>query len=299
MPRAPRGAAVLLIGMWAIVLVMSSSCHAAERVQSFDVQITLEDSVFLEGQSIFAMFCFRNHGSAGRDHVLPLSPEYGFTRLELIRADSGERIPYIMPTDGHYVGKGKSVGANRSMCEARDLTLYFGITSPGPSTVAGRLGYPNLPAGNYVLRWSYTTAQGGSEKFKGTDIRFSVKPLSSDPTERALMEEFLAGLPSVGLDRSALHRYALARLPRFYASRYLLRVYMSTGTLLRTLDFDKILMGVIGAGVPSRRRAALLAARLSMRDYQGRFTEEWKDSVRPKLASEIERDVLTIEPGRP
>jgi hypothetical protein len=165
-----------------------------------------------------------------------------------------------MVLGGGIAGEGRTLGAGRVLCDVSDLTLYFG-TNADPYAFASRPGEPYLPVDGHVLKWEYQLHTGNRKglapvALRGPDIAFSVESVAKDPGEQALLGEFLSGLPSVGVERSLLHQYARLWLPRFYASRYLLDVYMATGQLLDSLDFDEIFDGVWRAGAPPGRRAA-------------------------------------------
>jgi hypothetical protein len=289
--------AVLLVA-W---LVPAPACASDEPRPHLDVSITLEDSVFLEGQSIYAIFRTQNRGGAEVQHIAPLAPEYGFMTLTLVSSDRGGRFPCLIDDDLRYIGKGVTLRPGEVMCDARDLTTYFGLSQPNPASVAGGFGYPELPVGRYSLHWEYrySIQAGEATRITGKEISFVVNALTSEPKEQQLIEAFMRGKPRVGLDRSPFHEYSQQSLPRFLGSRYLMRVYMSTGPLLKTSDFDQIFSGVRRNGAPPQRRAALLAARLTMTDYKGRFTSAWKQGMRPGLSTQLERDVLTIEPRHP
>jgi hypothetical protein len=182
-------------------------------------------------------------------------------------------------------------------CSVFDLTPRF-THPPSAGNLSERLEFSALPVGDYVVRWDYMPkVEKGreSDRIRGREIPFTVLPLSTAPQEQALVSEFLAALPSVGwVDDSAR-----AWLPRFYGSKFLLRVYMRTACRLNELDFDEIWNGVKRAGASPERCASLLALRLSLTDTAGHFTPEWKERIAPTLTSQIERDVLTIVPRKP
>jgi hypothetical protein len=209
-----------------------------------------------------------------------------------------------MPITGGY-DLGPTLQPGEVSCDVRDLTAYFGTTPADTLGFAGRLGSPSLPAGEYVLEWEYylhTRRVNGKAPsiLRGERIPFSIKKLSSDPKEEALVTEFLAGLPRAkGLDRRALQEYTAAWLPRFYGSKFLLAAYLNIGSLLNVVDFDPIFEGASSAGAPPERLATLIGVRLGMVDHRNQFTPEWKARMKRRLTHQLELDVLSIEPRRP
>ena len=171
--RRPLCAALTV---WLAAVAVSAAPNAEASKNTLEVQVVLEDSVFLEGQSIYAILTAHNVGTDTLRGLPPLAPVYGFTKLELSRQASGERLPSIMPGEGRYTGKGRSLRPGELFCEAQDLTLYFGNVRAAESGVAGNFGYPDLPIGEYALRWSYLPVRSGYNAITGREIRFSVKP---------------------------------------------------------------------------------------------------------------------------
>jgi len=270
-----------------------------------ELTVTLEDSVLVEGQSAYMILRLRNRDAKALDDVAEMRPSGHAMRLMLKRTDTGELQPYT----GHIretqvVEEGSHLPPSEMRCEVWDLAIYFGQRDPKGTGLAERLGYKSLRPGSYELSWEYdlhTGSRPGIPKVRmaGAGIRFRVVPVETAVKERALVAGFLAGLPITkpGGDRSALHSYAREWLPQFYASPYLIRVYLSTGLLLNDLDFDAIYKGARRAGASSGRLAALLGVRMSMTDTRGKFTEAWRASMRRNVPSQLERDVLMIAPA--
>jgi hypothetical protein len=293
-----------VVGLVMLALTQPCQCLAADQAEPASLEIQLEDKIFLEGQSVYMIACVRNTGTLEIYDVAPLPPGAGYLRLGLFRRDTGERLTNTMPIDGRSE-LGPTLRPGEVLCDVRDLTAYFGDTSTDTLGFAGRLGSPSLPAGEYVLEYEYylhTRRVGGDARsmLKGERIPFSIKKLSSDPKEEALVTEFLAGLPRVeGLDRRPLQDYTKSWLPRFYGSKFLVRAYLTTGPLLKVLDFDPIFEGALRAGAPPERLATLIGVRLRMVDQRNQFTPEWKGRMKNNLTHQVELDALSIEPRHP
>lgn len=295
--------AVLVVGA---AFVSASSARADEGEQGAALAVTLEDSVFAEGQSIYMLMRLRNTGRTDLTDVSMLTPRAGFLRLNLTRLDTGVRLRETMPIlGGSPDWEGTVVRPGHLLCTVRDLLSYFGTESSEGSSISDRLAMPSLPAGTYRLDWQYTLHTGHNASLprvvlKGGSVRFSIVPLAHFPDELKLVNDSLRGLPVVrpGEDRVSLHAHCREWLPRFYGSRFLIRVYLDTGVLLDSLDFDAIVDGAIKAGAPPGRVAALLGVRLSMTDVRGQFTPEWKQRMAQKATSALEREILTMTPPR-
>jgi hypothetical protein len=185
--------------------------------------------------------------------------------------------------------------------EIRDLVKYAGgfVRDGGFSD---RLGFTELAVGRYRLEWEYTAGSSAvgveSEWIARGAQSFRVLPLDSFPDERDLVERLLQDCPVVppGGDRGPIHRHVHAWLPEFYRSRYLSRVYLAQGLLLNERPFLEVYRGAVDAGAPSERTAALLALRMSMTDMRGEYTDEWRDSLRELVRSQLEREVLLKRP---
>lgn len=296
----PRTITLCLMFLLALS-VPESTCLAVDR-ESATLQVQLEDSVFLEGQTVYMIACLHNDGNVAIVDVAPLPPRMGYMRVDLMRKDTGEHMLRTMPI-GAFRDEGATLGPGQVLCAVRDLTLYFGVTPRDSAGFASRIGSDYLPAGEYTMKWQYDLHTGNHKRIPQVtlvgELEFSVRHLASDPRELSLVSEFLTGLPRVGTNRSSLHVYARAWLPRFYGSKYLMRLYMATGTLLNDLDFDAIFDGVSQAGAPPERRAALLGIRLSMTDYRNNFDSGWRERTKRHVKHQLERDVLSIEPRRP
>lgn len=284
------------------VMVNIGMDHVCWASPTTVLTVTLEDSVFLEGQSVYCILRLRNAGKMDVVDVAPLALSARYFRPTLVRKETGEALRSVVPqVKGNRAKDGPTLRPGAIQCVATDLSLHFGVIAENPANLSTRLGYPSLPVGEYLLRWEYSIHTGHREgvvpeAIAGGGISFSVRPLSSAPGEQALVGDFLGGLPIVRNDRRPLHSYARNWLPRFYGSKYLMRIYLSTGQLLNDLDFDQIYKQATLAGSPPERLATLLGVRLSMTDTRGQFTSTWKRSMAPRMSSQLERDVLSIEP---
>jgi hypothetical protein len=258
------------------------------------VALTLEDSTFLVGQSIYLIARLRNNG-APSDRGVPHS--LGYFRIKLYSKATGQlmrmfcRPALVTALDSTLQGTVLPPGEVR--CAVFSILLHYGQDPPRSSFLPGLLRSTWLPAADYILYWDYVPDKAYPWRppvlFRG-EIPFSIRPLSTDPQEQALVSEFLSAMPTVG----STNQHCRAWLPRFYGSKFLILIYMSTGHLLDALDFDDIFRQVTAAGAPAERRAALLALRLSMIDHAGRFTPEWRARLAQTLESQIERDVLAM-----
>jgi hypothetical protein len=219
----------------------------------------------------------------------------GYFRVKLYSKATGQLMRDVLPAGsrdgfGFPLFQGSTLPPGEVRCALFDVLLHYGQDPPGSSDLAGLLRSTWLPAADYILYWDYVpdAARPWSKVLFRGEIPFSIRPLSTDPREQALVSEFLSAMPAVGWTK----QHCRAWMPRFYGSKFLILIYLSTGQLLDTLDFDDIFKQVTAAGAPAERRAALLALRLSMNDRAGRFTPEWRARLAPTLDSQIERDIL-------
>jgi hypothetical protein len=278
--------------MLTVVMAGSSIGVARAGTPPLTVALTLEDSTFLVGQSIYLIARLRNNG-APSDRGVPHT--LGYFRIKLYSKATGQLMRDVLPA-GSRDGFGfplTILPPGEVRCALFDILLHYGQDPPRSSFLPRLLRSTWLPAADYILYWDYVPDRAHPWRppvlFRG-EIPFSIRPLSTDLQEQALVSEFLSAAPTVG----STNQHCRAWLPRFYGSKFLILIYMSTGQLLDALDFDDIVRQVTAAGAPAERRAALLALRLSMIDHAGRFTPEWRARLAQTLESPIERDVLAM-----
>jgi hypothetical protein len=258
---------------------------------NFSLSVALEDSVFLEGQSVYAILCVKN---ATPRTVMEPGIRIEHFRARLMRTDTGQELRQAM-SHGSLFGQlnGLILRQGEVRCSVLDLArLGSGPPKPNP----WQLPWMSLESGSYALVWEVRLRPQGDDAPRTGEVRFTVRPLAENDREFSLIRSFESDLHH---HRLALPHYAREKLPEFYGSKFLIRVYLKTGPLLDELDFDEIYDGVIQAGASAERRAALLGLRLSMTDSSGRFTPEWRRRMSRKVESQIERDVLSIVPRRP
>ena len=286
---------VVWSAMLTVVMAGSSMGVARAGTPPLTVALTLEDSTFLVGQSIYLIARLRNNG-APSDRGVPHS--LGYFRIKLYSKATGQLMRDVLPAGsrdgfGFPLFQGTTLPPGEVRCALFDILLHYGQDPPRSSFLPGLLRSTGLPAADYILYWDYVPDEAHPWAppvlFRG-EIPFSIRPLSTDHQEQALVSEFLSAMPTVG----STNQHCRAWLPRFYGSKFLILIYMSTGQLLDALDFDDIFRQVTAAGAPAERRAALLALRLSMIDHAGRFTPEWRARLAQTLESQIERDVLAM-----
>ncbi len=298
--RKARFATVMLASL--LSLAGPGNALAARQTVRAALSIVLEDSILAEGQTIYMLIRLKNEGDQPLADLAPLA---GYLSLRLFRADSLREIlpaPWgsaVEPTAGETLG----IGAEKVV--VRNLAIHFSTPPTDINGIAPRLGEPSLEPGRYRLEARYTAhpsrrKEHGLATLDIAPVMFEVRPLRDFPEEAARVKTFLDGLPhlGIGIERSPLSPYASSRLQEFLGSRFLLLIYLSQGALLDSTDFDKLFAGVVSAGAPATRRAALLGLRLSMTDRKGEFTEEWRRRMRGIVTSEIERSALSMVPPR-
>lgn len=285
MVRLPR-----LLAWIGILWLFSCGTLTEASGAELHLSITLEDSVFLEGQSVYAFFCARN---VTLRTVLEPDIRIEEFRARLSRTDTGEVLKSRISGDDIFgMLRGLTLRQGEARCYYVLDLAKFGVQSPDSVNLSGRQHDLSLEPGSYVLNWEYRyRPHPGNDLLKG-EARFTVHPLTSDPRELSLVRSFLAGR------EGPLPPYARQRLPEFYRSKFLLRVYLYTGPLIDELNFAEIFEEVVRAGAPAQRRAALLALRLSMTDRRDQFSSHWRGQMLKKVESQVERDALSIVPRR-
>jgi hypothetical protein len=270
-----------------ILGALSCACLQSACGGDLSLSVALEDSVFLEGQSVYAFLCARN---VTRRTVMEPDLRIVHFRARLVRTDTGQELHSNI--SGRVLFP-QTYGAILRQGEIRcsyvyDLASRFGVGRSDSVNLWGRVGYRGfLKPGPYALSWEYRFRPQREDKLLKGEVRFTVRSLASDTLELSLVRSFLSDLPAFDLDRGLLHRYAREKLPQFYGSKFLLRVYLTTGALLDELNLDEIFEGMKRAGAPAERRAALLALRLSMTDRRGQFTPQWKREMLRRVESQV------------
>jgi hypothetical protein len=232
----------LVLGCAALALGTGAYRPAAYASDLY-VSVVLEDSVFLEGQTAYAIVCVRN---ATRRTVMESDLRIEQFRAKLVRTDTGEELrsnysgsPLFWGVEGMTLKKGEI-----RCSQISNLASKFGVESRDSMNLSDRVGdRASLGPGPYALTWEYRFRPRRDDTLLKGEVRFIVRPLASDAGEISLVRSFLSELPPFDFEREPLHRYAREKLPQFYGSKFLLRVYTTTGLLLGELDFDETSKG--------------------------------------------------------
>jgi hypothetical protein len=219
------------------VLVFSPSLDAATIVgkgfdptDSLELNLSLEDSVFLEHEEISVIVCATNRGS----RVLPAiaRPTYlcGYFDFEMFNVRTGQRMPRTMYSCG-IVNGAWDLKPGESLCDITELGSHFGGRNLGPSLTLRRgMDGSRIPPGRYRLSAHYPARVLHDRKHRQFSIRtepveFRIDSFASSSEEVSLAEAFdrLGPFPPVATD--SLRNLCVAWLPKFYDSALFDQIY--------------------------------------------------------------------------
>src|SRR2546430_15687934 len=117
------------------------ACASAESRPALEIH--LEGTDFLEGQSTYLIACLYNRGTSTISDVAPISLRGGCLKIDLVRRETGKSLQRRMPGGGPTAGSGVTLAPAGSLCPLGELNLGFGSGSGGPASISSRLATPS------------------------------------------------------------------------------------------------------------------------------------------------------------
>jgi hypothetical protein len=219
--------AVLLLPSSASALVIG---RVFDPVESLEVRLFLEDSVFLEHERISTIVCVTNRGSK----LLPAvtRPAYfcGYFDFILVDVVADKRMRRGYHSCGFMYGAW-DLQPGESLCDVSAVASHFGGSDfRGDTYLSEGMGESALNPGRYRLSaWYPVRLPQDREHRRFTlvtaPVPFRVDSLASAPSEMRLAEEFDANGPFPRIANETVRDLCVRWLPRFYETALFDKVY--------------------------------------------------------------------------
>lgn len=280
--------------------VLISTGYGDARAGVSRLSIAIEDSPALQYQTLYVVICLENNTQAPVRDLAPLSPGKGFLQFTLLRQTGGSLEPISRrgpaPT---FVAReaGPSLAAGETICDARDLLVYFGEVVDDSVNEFSRLRWPSLTPGRYSLVARYALHSGFDrtipQQTLSTDtLNFEVRPVSAEPPEERLLRGFLSATAQYGSKTSDYFVAAREWLPRFYQSHFLLRMFRECGPEMSRISTATLLDDLKKRNVSPTKRAALIGIRARIDPRARERDPHIQERLRSHAASDIERRMI-------
>jgi hypothetical protein len=192
---------------------------------------------------------------------------------------------------------GPSLAPGKATCEARDLITYFGSGEDDSTSAFARFRWGSLAPGRYrfVARYSLHTGFDRTlppQALSSDTLRFEVLPLSSAPAEERLLDQFVAGTARYGPKTGEYFEAVRRMLPRFYESRFLLRMFRECGPEMSRVSTEAVLDSLARHGVNETRRAAFVGIRAQIDPRAKERDSQTHSRMRAHAQSDLERRMI-------
>src|SRR5947207_2903764 len=128
--------------------IVPVACASAESRPALEIH--LEGTDFLEGQSTYLIACLYNRGTSTISDVVPISLRGGCLKIDLVRRGTGESLQRRIPAGAPTAGSGVTLAPDGVLCAIGDLNIVFGSVSGDTASLSSRLLTPSLPRGDYL-----------------------------------------------------------------------------------------------------------------------------------------------------
>ncbi len=284
----------------AFIVVPAASWAHDDPSKTTRLELSLDDSVYVQGQAILALVRFRNEGRDTLRDLAHMDPHLGYLQFRLRDSISGKMIPRVgFPALTSPAREGPSLSRHGVICQVVDLLTQFGNRPLERDEFLNlALAESSLPVGRYEISCTFNVRSGfnkhlGAFQVQSRTVSFRVVParqsVSGERLLAALRRNAAWAPYRVGRQAQEQCRSHLAEALR---SPYAYQVFQCAWPLLQGHGIDSLLAQEVGAGVSPVRSGALLWLACAWHENPARHGAAWLRARRAAARSQVERDIL-------